>query len=180
MLRVVVVGLLLLLQGQRGVTAPDQALLREAGLLPVEPPQAARDLRLPDLSGQLHRLQALRGNVVFLNFWATWCVPCRLEMPEMEHLFQVFRNRPFAMLAVALQQTREQVALFFKEFDLHYTALLDIDGEASARYGVRGLPTTLLIDCSGHLVGKVTGPRPWNTDAVHRLLASLLQDQQCG
>jgi peroxiredoxin len=176
----IVVGLLLVLHGQLGLAAPEQALVREAGLLPVEPPQPAKDFHLPDLAGQVYRLQALRGNVVFLNFWATWCVPCRLEMPEMEHLFQAFRNRPFTMLAVAMQQNREHVAPFFKELDLHYTALLDVEGDASARYGVRGLPTTLLIDCSGHLVGKVTGPRPWNTDAVHRLVSALLQDQQCG
>ena len=100
-------------------------------------------------------------------------------MPEMEHLFQTFNKHPFAMLAVAMQQRREQVAPFFKELGLHYTALLDIEGDVSQRFAVRGLPTTLLIDCSGHIVGKVTGPRPWNSPAVHRLLRALLQDAQC-
>jgi peroxiredoxin len=180
MLRVVLVGLLLLLHGQLAFAVSELTLLREAGLQPVEPRQPAAAFHLPDLAGQMHRLQTLRGRVVFLNFWATWCAPCRLEMPEMEHLFQAFRNRPFTMLAVAMQQNRDQVAPFFEELDLHYTALLDVEGDASARYGVRGLPTTLLIDCSGHLVGKVTGPRPWNSEAVHRLLSALLQDQQCG
>lgn len=180
MLRVVVVGVLLFLHGQPGFAASKQALLRDAGLLPVAPGHLAADFHLPDLSGQLHRLQAVRGNVVFLNFWATWCIPCRHEMPEMEHLFQAFRKRSFTMFAVALRQNRKQVAPFFAALDLHYTALLDVSGEISARYGVRGLPTTLLIDCSGNLVGKVTGPRPWNHEVVHRLLSALLQDQRCG
>ena len=179
MLRVVIVGLLLL-HGQSVFAASEQTLLREAGFQPVEPRQPAAAFQLSDLTGQVHRLQTLRGKVVFLNFWATWCAPCRLEMPEMEHLFQAFRSRPFTMLAVAMQQNRDQVAPFFKELDLHYIALLDVEGDASAIYGVRGLPTTLLIDCTGHLIGKVTGPRPWNNEAVHRLLSALLQDQQCG
>lgn len=177
---VMIAGLLWFHQMPLALTAPDPALVREAGLSPVEPSESAKDFHLPDLAGQVHRLQNLRGKVVFLNFWATWCMPCRVEMPEMEQLFQAFRNRPFAMLAVAMQQHREQVAPFFTEYGLHYTALLDVEGKASARYAVRGLPTTLLIDCSGHLVGHVTGPRPWNTKAVHRLLAALLQDPKCG
>lgn len=179
MLRVAVVALLLL-SAQLAVAASDLTLLQKAGLLPVEPRQPAADFRLLDLAGQMHDLQTLRGKVVFVNFWATWCAPCRLEMPEMEHLFQAFRNRPFSMFAVAMQQNRDQVAPVFKELDLHYTALLDVKGDASSSYGVRGLPTTLLIDCSGRLVGKATGPRPWNSEAVHQLLSALLQEQACG
>ncbi len=178
-MRVAVMGLIVLLQVQLGVAAPVQTLLQAAGFHPVEIDQPVEDFQLLDLSGRMYRSQEHRGKVVFLNFWATWCAPCRLEMPEMEHLFQTFSQRPFAMLAVAMQQRREQVAPFFKELGLHYTALLDIEGDVSKRFSVRGLPTTLLIDCSGHLVGKATGPRPWNNQAVHRLMLTLLQDGQC-
>lgn len=177
--RAVIVGLLLLF-GPIGLAASPPTLLQKAGLLPVEPRQPAAPFRLPDLRGQLLDLQSLRGKVVFINFWATWCAPCRLEMPEMEQLFQAFRDRPFDMLAVAMQQTGDQVAPVFKELGLHYTALLDVEGEITASYGVRGLPTTLFIDCAGRLVGKVTGPRPWNNQAVHQLLSALLQEPQCG
>ena len=178
-MRVAVIGLIVLLQVQLGIAAPVQTLLQAAGFHPMKIDQPAEDFQLVDLSGQMHHSQELRGKVVFLNFWATWCAPCRLEMPEMEHLFQAFRQRPFAMLAVAMQQRREQVAPFFKELGLHYTALLDIEGDVSSRFNVRGLPTTILIDCSGHLIGKVTGPRPWNSPAVHRLMLALVQDGQC-
>jgi peroxiredoxin len=179
MIRVAVIGLIVLLQVPFGFAAPVQTLLQDAGFQPTETAQPVPDFQLHDLDGQTYNSQALRGKVVFLNFWATWCAPCRLEMPEMEHLFQAFRKRPFTMLAVAMQQRREQVAPFFKELNLRYTALLDIEGEVSQRFAVRGLPTTLLIDCSGHLIGKVTGPRPWNSPAVHRLMRVLLQDAQC-
>jgi len=178
-MRAAVIGLIGLLQVQIGFAAPVQTLLQAAGFHPMQHNQPAPDFQLHDLSGQQYRLQEFRGQVVFLNFWATWCAPCRLEMPEMEHLFQALSKRPFAMLAVAMQQRREQVAPFFEELGLHYTALLDINGDVSKRFSVRGLPTTLLIDCSGYLVGKVTGPRPWKSPAVHRLLLTLLQDEQC-
>ncbi len=178
-MRAIVLGLIFLLHGHLVFAAPAPSLLQAAGLSPPAEPRAAADFQLPDLSGHLQRLQDQRGRVVFLNFWATWCAPCRFEMPEMEALFQALRKRPFTVWAVAMQENREQVMPFFKELGLHFPALLDVKGDVSALYGIRGLPTTLLIDCSGHMVGKVIGPRPWNNKAVHQLMTALLQDDQC-
>jgi peroxiredoxin len=174
-----VVGLVLLLQAHIVWAVPTASLLQAAGFSPVTESRVAADFQLPDVAGSKLRLRDQRGKVVFLNFWATWCPPCRHEMPQMELLFQAFRQRPFVMWAVAMLEDREQVAPFIKEQGLHFPALLDTDGEVSALYAVRGLPTTYLIDCTGNIVGEAVGPREWDTKAVRTLLSTLLDDTQC-
>jgi peroxiredoxin len=179
MYRMVVMGLMLLLGGQRVFATPVASLLQAASLTPSAKPRAAVHFQLPDLHGQKQHLHAQRGKVVFLNFWATWCLPCRQEMPEMEQLFQSFRQQPFIMWAVAMQENRKQAASFVQEHRLHFPILLDVDGKVSAAYGLQALPTTYLIDCGGQIVGHAVGPRPWNDETVRVLLAALLEDQRC-
>lgn len=176
----IVLGLGVFLQGRSVLAAPVESLVKAAGLIPSAKPEPAVDFQLSNLDGDQVRLSEQRGKVVFLNFWATWCPPCLREMPEMEQLFQSFRQRPFVMWAVAMQEDREQVAPFFKKHRLHLMALLDVDGEVSAQYRIMGLPTTYIIDCSGHTVGRAVGPRQWNDETVRRLLTKLLEDKQCG
>ncbi|GIX49707.1 MAG: hypothetical protein KatS3mg131_3918 [Candidatus Tectimicrobiota bacterium] len=172
-------GALLLLGSRLALADPLAAQLRAAGLTPVSPPAAAADFDLPDTQGRRWRLAAQRGRVVFLNFWATWCPPCVHEMPTMEALYQALRQRPFVLLAVNMQEDRARVAAFMAEHRLHFPALLDAQGRVSDLYRVRGLPTTYLLDCGGHVVGHAVGPRPWGTPAVHALLATLLADPRC-
>jgi peroxiredoxin len=173
------VGLVLLVQAHIVWAAPTASLLQAAGLSPVTESGAAADFQLPDITGSKLRLYDQRGKVVFLNFWATWCPPCRHEMPQMEQLFQAFRQRSFVMWAVAMLEDRKQVAPFIKEQRLHFPALLDTQGEVGAQYAVMSLPTTYLIDCIGNIVGKAVGPRQWGTKAMHTLLATLLDDTHC-
>lgn len=97
----------------------------------------------------------------------------------MDQVYQSFRQRPFVMWAVNLQETREQVQRFMAEYRLHFLALLDADGRVSARYQVRGLPTTYLIDCAGAAVGVAVGLREWTNDATRTLLDALLDDPAC-
>jgi thiol-disulfide isomerase/thioredoxin len=114
---------------------------------------------LPTSGGQTVVLSSFRGRVVFLNFWATWCPPCRLEMPAMERLHQDFKDQGLVILAVDIEESPKLVAKFMKEFRLTFPALLDADSRMSSRYGVRGLPTTVLIDRQGRSVGRAIGPR---------------------
>lgn len=178
-MRGIALGLILLLYGNLAAAAPVASIVQAAGLIPSVAPRSAVDFQLASLEGQTLRLRQQRGKVVFLNFWATWCPPCRREMPEMEQLFQSFRQQRFVMWAVAMQEGREQVGAFVKENRLHFSALLDLDGEVSARYTIRGLPTTYIIDCGGHIIGHAVGPRSWNTPGVRTLLAALLDDNRC-
>jgi peroxiredoxin len=133
---------------------------------PADPPEAP-DFTLPDLEGRPVRLRELRGKLVFLNFWATWCPPCRLEMPSMERLYQIFKPTAFAMLAVSIdRQGAKAMKPFMEELQLTFPALLDPPSEVARQYGLRGLPTTYLIDPDGRLIGAAVGggigpaPRP--------------------
>jgi peroxiredoxin len=177
-MRIMMLALALVLGSQTAHAASLKLLLRAAGVSTV-PKQTAPDFQLPDMSGRMRRLHDQRGKVVFLNFWATWCPPCREEMPLMEALSQALRQHPFVMWAVNLQESQAQVAQFMTAHCLHFPALLDTDGAISARYMVRGLPTTYLIDCAGTMIGRVAGAREWTDNATRALLAALLNDDAC-
>ena len=119
-------------------------------------------------------LASLRGKVVLLNFWATWCPPCREEMPSMERLSQEFKDQGLAVVAVDLQESPKQVARFMKDFRLSFPAALDADGKVAARYQVRALPSTFLVDRAGRVVGQAAGPRDWASPESKRLIRWLL------
>lgn len=172
-------GVALLLSSHTASAASLASLLRAAGLSAPPKPMPAADFALPDIAGQRHRLHDQQGKVVFLNFWATWCPPCRDEMPLMEQLYQALRQRSFVMWAVNLQESRKQVKAFMTANRLSFPALLDADSTVTALYKVRGLPTTYLIDCAGNMVGWVEGPRPWTDEATRTLLAVMLNDARC-
>jgi thiol-disulfide isomerase/thioredoxin len=168
------------LYGSQDATAGSlEPLLHAAGLSQQVQPAPAADFQLPNVTGHLLQLQAQRGKVVFLNFWAIWCPPCRHEMPMMEQVYQALREQPFVLWAVNFQESQEEVSRFMQDQRLHFPALLDLDGSVSRRYKVQGLPMTYVIDCAGMIVGYAIGPRPWHNDATRTLLAALLNDARC-
>jgi peroxiredoxin len=141
---------------------------------PAEP-MPAPEFELPDLAGQTVRLADFRGRVVVLNFWATWCVPCREEMPALETLARELGPRGLVVVAVNFKESRRDVEAFVREHDLRFPMLLDTEGRISERYQVFALPTTAVVDRRGMLVGTVLGIRDWvGRDArayLDRLLA---------
>jgi thiol-disulfide isomerase/thioredoxin len=132
------------------------------------------DFSASRLDGTQVRLSALKGKVVFLNFWATWCPPCREEMPSMEALYQRFRDKDLEFLAVDIQEDKDAVAAFMKEYGLTFPAVLDSTGRISAEYGIRGIPTTFIIDREGGIIASAVGGRDWNTQAVAAALETLI------
>lgn len=106
----------------------------------------APDFALPDLQGEQVRLSDLRGQPVLLNFWATWCGPCRQEMPAIQARYN---HGGFAVLAVDFGETRQQVQDFINEIGVDLPVLLDADGSVQELYRVRGYPTTFFIDAQG-------------------------------
>ncbi|MGH8057753.1 MAG: peroxiredoxin family protein, partial [Candidatus Entotheonellia bacterium] len=136
----------------------------------------APDFVLPDVEGRSVRLRELRGKLVLLNFWATWCAPCRIEMPSMERLYQTFKKAEFALLAVSIdRQGTQMVRPFVEELKLTFPILLDQTMEVSRQYGLRGLPTTYLIDPEGRLIGAAVGGRDWHSTGAKALIAALLR-----
>ncbi|MFQ5485048.1 MAG: TlpA family protein disulfide reductase [Desulfobacterales bacterium] len=136
----------------------------------------AQNFILRDLNGNQVSLVDHRGKIVFLNFWATWCPPCRIEMPSMEKLHNRFKNDDFIILAIDLQENREQVKRFKERFKLTFTILLDSDGKVGATYGIRSIPATYLVDRNGYLIGGALGARDWASDDAFQLFEHLLEE----
>ena len=148
-----------------------------ADKLAVLPPQAAIEapdfeVRTPD-GGSL-RLRDFRGQVVFLTFWATWCVPCRREMPAMEKLYREFRDQGFTIVALDLNEPIAAVRAFVKELGLTFPVGIDPAMVNFAVYGGRALPTSYLIGRDGLILGIVIGPREWDSEDARRYIESLL------
>jgi len=136
----------------------------------------APDFVLPSLAGPPVRLSDHNGKVILLNFWATWCPPCRAEMPSMERLYQAYRDRGLVILAISSDRMGGSVVEpYVQERALTFPVLLDPETEVFAQYGVRGLPTSYLLDRQGRVFSADVGARDWSGSAaregVERLLA---------
>jgi len=109
----------------------------------------AVEFTLPDVSGGEVALQSFRGKVVLLNFWATWCGPCREELPELDRVQEKFRKRGLAIVAVTVDNELENVRSFLKKYDLKLQALWDPRKKVVGAYGVEKMPSSYLIDRNG-------------------------------
>jgi len=124
--------------------------------------QTAPDFELPALGGDSVRLSDYRGKVVFLNIWATWCPPCREEMPSMESLYQRLKGREFEMLAVSIDREGERmVRPFAAKYGLKFHVLLDPDNKTYRLYGLTGVPESFIVDKNGVIINKIIGPQNW-------------------
>ena len=138
-------------------------------------PKLAPDFAVTDLQGRTVRLSALRGKVVVLNMWATWCAPCVEEMPSMERLWTTLQGDGFALLAVSQdEEGRHAVEPFVEKMRLTFPVLLDPEHEVGDRYGVWGYPETFVIDRNGYVVERVIGPRDWAAPAAIAALRTLI------
>jgi peroxiredoxin len=122
----------------------------------------AQEFVLPTLRRNSVKLSDYRGKVVFLNIWATWCPPCREEMPSMESLYQRLKGREFEMLAVSIDRQGEKVVgPFVAKYGLTFPVLLDPDSKTYKLYGLTGIPETFIIDKKGIIILKMIGPQNW-------------------
>jgi thiol-disulfide isomerase/thioredoxin len=153
-----------------------RAAFEKAGLPLLRRPAAAPQFSLPLLNGGTVSNEGLKGKVVFLNFWATWCPPCREEMPSLEALFRRLSPQGLEFLAVDIQESREQAAAYLREGGFSFPAALDLNGQVSRRYGVRAIPTSFIIDRNGAVIARITGALDWNRPGVAAALEALLND----
>lgn len=127
--------------------------------------------------GQTVSLVSLRGKVILLNFWATWCLECRPEMPLFEQLHRDFAAQGLSILGINAREGTAAIQRYAKELGLTFPLVLDPKGEINASYGVIGLPTTFLIGRDGRAVALAVGPREWAGTEARALIKTLLAEQ---
>jgi len=157
-----------------GVVAADR--LPVAGRHAVKLGEPAPNFQLPDLQGRLVTLSDLRGKVVLLNFWATWCGPCRVEMPAMEELYRIFPRKDFEILAVSTDAQGVSVTRpFQQENHLTFPILHDTDYRVGLTYGARSLPMTFMVDRQGVVRHQIFGARDWGAPEAQQLVQMLMK-----
>jgi thiol-disulfide isomerase/thioredoxin len=161
-------------QRSQAATSVDE-LLKSIGL--SKPAMSsAPDFNLLDTNGSPVGLSGYRGKFVLLNFWATWCGPCKEEMPSMEELSRSFGGQGLAVLAINQRENAALVSKFMKTHGLNFTTPLDTTGRVAGYYRVYGIPVSYVIDRSGQMIGMKSGPMDWAAPAVIDVFRKLTGD----
>ena len=158
--------------------ATGMASAQELGyrLAVVKEPVKAPGFQLPDMDEKIHSLDDYRGKVIMINFWATWCPPCRQEMPSLEAIYQDLKDDGFVVIAVNQWESPELVFPYIGQLSVFPTfpIVFDHDGKLSQAYDVKGLPTTFIINKQGNIVYRAIGGRDFNHPEVKKLIRELL------
>ena len=171
MKKLIIIPLLLLLSGVAQATTPFTKLV----LAPEIARHAAPDFVLENLRGGNTGLADYRGKVVLLNFWATWCMPCRAEMPGMETLWQKYKEQGFVVVAVSNDEgSKKRIETFSKLLDLSFPVLLDPESKVSDLYKISNMPTSFLIDRNGKIISRIVGTEEWFSPEAVQLVEDLL------
>lgn len=136
---------------------------------------ATPPLELADLRGKKHSLADYRGKVVLVNFWATWCEPCREEMPSMERLRVSLAERPFAVLAVNLAEPESRIAKFLDTVPVGFPILLDRDTKTTRAWQAKVLPATYIVGPDGAIRYRHVGELDWSKPEVRKLILGLMK-----
>jgi peroxiredoxin len=172
-----ILGVVLLLGGSILWTATNAgAPLPAAQRGVVKAGEPAPNFQLRDMNGQIVSLSDLRGKVVLVNFWATWCGPCRIEMPAMERLYRTYDRKDFEILAVSTDAQGVAVTRpFQQENHLTFPILHDADFRVGLSYGARTLPMTFMVDRQGIVRQQIFGARDWEASEAHQLIQMLMK-----
>jgi len=135
------------------------------------PPPA---LELKDLEGRVHRLADYRGRVILINFWATWCGPCRDEMPSIQRLKEKLAGRPFAVLAVNLDEPESRIRNFLSQMKLDLTVLLDPERKVARAWDARILPASFVVGPDGRIRYSLVGEINWDHELIVSRISELL------
>jgi thiol-disulfide isomerase/thioredoxin len=158
---------LIFLPSTAGAAASVQRLIE----LPQKP--AAPALVLADLAGKRHDIAAYRGRVVVVNFWATWCAPCRKEFPALERASKKLAPAGVSLLAVSMGDTRESVKRFLRKYPASFPVLLAPDPALGRLWQLQGMPTTYVVDRQGRIYFGAIGERAWDDPAIIGQILSL-------
>ena len=155
--------------------ADASSLSSKLDIKPIKGNKALPSLSLEGLNGKKVDLKSFRGKVIFLNFWATWCGPCKEEMPSMEILYRQFKDRNFVFLTISVDyEGSKPVREFIEKSGYTFPVLVDPKSETLDIFEVTGIPTTFVIDKQGKMLGKAIGPRDWNSSEIVSYLTQLV------
>ena len=145
-------------------------------LTPVSPRIKAPAFSLLDIDGNKHRLKSYRGKVVIVNFWATWCPPCRLEIPSMQRAWKKLKNKNVAMLAINVGENDDTIFTFSAEYEMDFPILMDKNSSVVRSWPVSALPTTYVVDRKGRLAYRAIGDRQWDNKKLMKLILDLAKE----
>ena len=152
-------------------------LLKKSGFGVPEKPFPAEDFTLASLEGSQTSLSSYKGKVVFLSFWATWCGPCKQELPSIEALYDKLASRGLVVVAVDLGEEKAKVSQFVKANKLTFPVLLDASVAVGSAYGANSIPTNYLLDRSGRIIARMVGydGTEWTSSARLELFDKILE-----
>jgi thiol-disulfide isomerase/thioredoxin len=149
---------------------------RAAGIPLLAKPVEPKAFSLSLLKGGTAELSAYKGKVVLLNFWATWCPPCRNEMPSMETLYKRFKARGLEILAVDCAEGKAAVEQFIQNNNYSYPVLLDTSGEVSGLYGIEAIPTTFILNREGKIIARIVGALRWDDPKIITAIEAVIEE----
>jgi peroxiredoxin len=175
-LRCIFVIFFLLLAFRSPTEGEEGDLFSKLKITVIKGDKRAPDFSLNGLDSKKIGIRQFKGKIIFLNFWATWCGPCKEEMPSLEILYQQFKERNFVLLAISVDyEGLKPVKEFINKHHYTFPVLLDPKCETLDLFEIKGIPTTFLIDKKGRMVGKAIGPRDWKSPEAISLINLLIQ-----
>ncbi len=172
----VLIAIVTILGAPRMSRAEGAELLRRLALSGYRPGTKPPEFNGRTTDGRTVSLASLRGKVVLLNFWATWCPECRPEMPLFEQLHREFRAQGLSVIGINAREGTSDIRGYAKELRLTFPLVLDSKGEINRAYGVIGLPTTFVIARDGRAVALGVGPREWGNEHALAIIRALLAE----
>lgn len=154
---------------------PTVELAKQAGMDAYPVALRAPHWRLPALAGETRGPEDYKGRIVLLNFWASWCPPCRDEFPSLERLQKKLGGKDFTVLAISTSDSQTGVERFLGGRSPVFDILMDDDGKVSAAFRARGVPVTYLLDRQGRLLAGKTGPQQWDSPAMEVLIQQAIE-----
>ena len=157
--------------------AEEQAKISKQTLTRVDAAPDAPVFRLENLDGKLVSLNDYSGKIVIINFWATWCPPCRYEMPSMQRAYEILSDNDIVMLAINVGEDSETIFTFTADYPVEFPLLMDKTAEITQQYGVAGIPATFVISPGGKIIYRAIGSREWDAPAIIEKIRQIKQEQ---
>jgi len=134
----------------------------------------APDFTIKDITGRILSLSSLRGKTVLVSFWATWCPPCRNEMPSLNRLYKSYKDHGFVVLAVSTDRNTSAVKNFLSQYPVDFPVFMDADMQTSRQYRVFSMPTAFLVDRSGVIIKRYLGEEDWDSPETRSEIIKVL------